>query len=78
MSHWRNLHWPSDNDCDATKVSGEIAMISKVTILDMSGSFFILGVGCTVALIIFGSEIICSGGKFVSEREKNIVKPFVT
>ena len=77
MRHWLNLHWPSDNDCDATKVSGEVAMISKVTITDMSGSFFILGVGCTIALIIFATEI-CTRGKVVRERENSIVKPFVT
>ena len=74
VAHWRNLHWPSDNSCDVSSVSGDTS-ISKVTVMDMSGSFFILGVGCTIALLIFATEF-CTRGKALSQMEKDIVKPF--
>jgi len=73
MIHWRNLYWPSDNNCDRIKVTKGVS--SKVTILDMSGSFFILGLGCAVALLIFSTEIFTKSQK---EENDNIVKPFVS
>jgi len=59
MLHWRNLHWPSDNACTNFRITGAS---KKVTILDMSGSFCTLGLGCVFGLLIFATELLSGGG----------------
>jgi hypothetical protein len=42
MSRWRLMSWPRDNVCTTTN---KVEYQSTITLADMQGSFYILGIG---------------------------------
>lgn len=69
---WRSLHWPLDDDCSVLRIGG---ITTTVNVVDMSGSFFILGVGSLISAFFLCGELCLFKRK--TEREKSVIKPFV-
>lgn len=44
IEKWKNVYWPSDDECAVTARGGQ-GSSTTVTVTDMQGSFFILGIG---------------------------------
>eukprot|EP00095_Tigriopus_kingsejongensis_P008685 maker-scaffold483_size159862-snap-gene-0.37 protein:Tk08685 transcript:maker-scaffold483_size159862-snap-gene-0.37-mRNA-1 annotation:"olfactory ionotropic receptor ir93a" len=74
IDQWKNVYWPSDDECAVTARGGQ-GSSTTVTVTDMQGSFFILVMGCFVALLIVFGE--CSFCRKKQRTEQSIIKPFV-
>ncbi len=64
MEKWKTIHWPRDLWCEdaATYISNTSPKTRKLSLVDLQGTFFLLGAG-----VIFS---ICS---FMIEKITNIV-----
>lgn len=74
MEKWKQVFWPSDDECAAT-ARGGTGSTSIVSVTDMQGSFFILMMGCFFSLLIMLGE--CMVHKSNQDKDTAVIKPFV-
>ncbi len=60
IQHWKQIHWPNIKKC---KQAQRIQMRAnsepkKLSLKDLQGSFFILSIGSSLAVIAFSIELI--------------------
>lgn len=72
IKRWKQVFWPRNDEC---QIKGSTdANVIKVFLADMQGSFYILGMGCVLAVIvILGESCIFKGA---SEKERSQIKAF--
>ena len=61
------MYWPPDNEC--TVMRRAAVTIEAIPVSDMMGSFFVLGLGVVLAILLFIWEII-TGQKHGEKSEK--------
>lgn len=74
LERWKQLYWPPDDACSLKAGIGQ-GFSTTVSVSDMQGSFFILGLGCVLGVIVILFECICR--RKGSDEQKSVIKPFV-
>merc|ERR1711892_198457 len=72
----KQVFWPPDDECTAG-ARGGVGSTAVVTVTDMQGSFFILMMGCFLALVVLLLECMAAKSFKESEKQTSTIKPFV-
>eukprot|EP00092_Neocalanus_flemingeri_P000465 GFUD01000495.1.p1 GENE.GFUD01000495.1~~GFUD01000495.1.p1 ORF type:complete len:837 (+),score=225.49 GFUD01000495.1:88-2598(+) len=76
IKRWKQVFWPPDDECTAG-ARGGVGSTAVVTVTDMQGSFFILMMGCFLALLVLLVECVTAKTFKESEKQNSTIKPFV-
>lgn len=76
IQRWKQVFWPPDDECSGG-ARGGVGSTAVVTVTDMQGSFFILMMGCFLALIVLLVECMTAKSWQESEKQSSTIKPFV-
>ena len=70
-NYFTQTYWPPENECTSS-ARGGISATAIVSVSDMQGSFFILGLGIVVSVLIFGLESCFSKSKSSSDTPRSV------
>eukprot|EP00090_Calanus_glacialis_P014319 TRINITY_DN2308_c0_g1_i1.p1 TRINITY_DN2308_c0_g1~~TRINITY_DN2308_c0_g1_i1.p1 ORF type:complete len:839 (-),score=174.35 TRINITY_DN2308_c0_g1_i1:100-2616(-) len=76
VQRWKQVFWPPDDECSAG-ARGGVGSTAVVTVTDMQGSFFILMMGCFLALLVLFGECLTAKSVNASQKQSSTIKPFV-
>jgi len=76
IERWKQVFWPPDDECSAG-ARGGVGSTAVVTVTDMQGSFFILMMGCFLALVVLLIECMAAKSFKENEKQNSPIKPFV-